>query len=325
MMTSTAREGAGQPQWQGVFAILCTPFTSDGQLDIPSLEREIHFCLEAQTHGLVALVNASEYWTLSDEERAEVAELTIKQVSGSVPVIIGVTSGSADWSLNFARHAQDSGADGVIAMPPTGRPTSELETYRYYEKLSSVLDIPMFVQNHEPPLGTRMSPALVSRIVRELPHADWVKEETLPAGHAISVEIASCGPKLAGVMGGIAGRYLFDEYARGACGTMPACESVDVHVKIWDLLASGDSDRARELFALLLPLLNYEAISSGVYKAVLRWRGVIQSDYVRTNLSNPLDEYDRRELAAILRSLQHLYAVAPLREDLIVADLGATS
>ena len=220
-MTSTAREGAGQPQWQGVFAILCTPFTSDGQLDIPSLEREIHFCLEAQTHGLVALVNASEYWTLSDEERAEVAELTIKQVSGSVPVIIGVTSGSADWSLNFARHAQDSGADGVIAMPPTGRPTSELETYRYYEKLSSVLDIPMFVQNHEPPLGTRMSPALVSRIVRELPHADWVKEETLPAGHAISVEIASCGPKLAGVMGGIAGRYLFDEYARGVCGTMP--------------------------------------------------------------------------------------------------------
>jgi dihydrodipicolinate synthase/N-acetylneuraminate lyase len=321
-MTSTVPDDSRQPRWQGVFAILCTPFTSEGHLDLQSLEREIQFCLEARTHGLVALVNASEYWTLSDDERAQVAELTIKQVAGTVPVIIGITSGSADWSVNFARHAQDSGADGVIAMPPTGRPTNELESYRYYEKLSSVLDVPMFIQNHDPPLGTRMSPALVSRIVRELPHADWIKEETLPAGHAISMEIASCGEKLRGVMGGIAGRYLFDEYARGSCGTMPACESADVHVMVWNALTGGDHHKAREYFARLLPLLNYEAISSGVYKAVLRWRGVIESDYVRTNLSNPLDEHDRRELAAILRSLRDLHVVAPVREDLISSDLG---
>jgi dihydrodipicolinate synthase/N-acetylneuraminate lyase len=324
-MTSAVPDDSRQPRWQGVFAILCTPFSPEGQLDLRSLEREIEFCLNAQTHGLVALVNASEYWTLSDEERTHVAEVTIKQVGGTVPVIIGVSSGSADWSVNFARHAQDCGADGVMAMPPTGRPTNELESFRYYEKLSSVLDIPMFVQNHDPPLGTRMSPALVSRVVRELPHADWIKEETLPPGHAMSIEIASCGAKLQGIMGGIAGRYLFDEYARGACGTMPACESVDVHVLVWNALTDGDHQKAREYFSRLLPLLNYEAISSGVYKAVLRWRGVIESDYVRTNLANPLDAHDRRELAVILRSLQDLYVVAPLREDLVGSDLGVVA
>jgi dihydrodipicolinate synthase/N-acetylneuraminate lyase len=324
-MISTVQDDSDQPRWQGVFAILCTPFTSEGHLDLPSLEREIQFCLDAQTHGLVALANASEYWTLSDEERTRVAEMTIKHVGGAVPVIIGISSGSADWSVKFARHAQDNGADAVMAMPPTGRPANELESYRYYEKLSSVLDIPMFIQNHDPPLGTRMSPALVSRIVRELPHADWIKEETLPAGHAISIEIASCGAKLQGVMGGIAGRYVFDEHARGACGTMPACESVDVHVLVWNALTGGDHKKARAYFTRLLPLLNYEAISSGVYKAVLRWRGVIESDFVRTNLSNPLDEHDRRELAVILRSLQDLYVVAPLREDLINSDLGVVA
>ncbi len=69
-MTSTVPDDSRQSRWRGVFAILCTPFTSEGHLDLASLEREIQFCLEAQTHGLVALVNASEYWTLSDEERA---------------------------------------------------------------------------------------------------------------------------------------------------------------------------------------------------------------------------------------------------------------
>ena len=159
------------------------------------------------------------------------AERTIKQVDRAVPVVIGVTAGSADWAVTFARHAQDKGADAVIAMPPSGRPATEVECFRYYEKLCSVLQVPLFVQNHDAPLGTRMSSTLVTRIVRELPYADWIKEETIPAGHAITAEIAHSGPKLKGVMGGIAGRYLFDEYARGACGTMPACESVDIHAQ----------------------------------------------------------------------------------------------
>ena len=167
-----------------------------------------------------------------------------------------------------------------------------------------------------------MSSALVSRIVRELPHADWVKEETIPAGHAITAEIAHCGPKLKGVMGGIAGRYLFDEYARGACGTMPACESVDIHAQIWNQLDGGATDKARETFGRLLPLLNYEAISSGVYKAVLHWRGVIESDFTRTNIANPLDRYDRHELAVILRSLTDLFSLALPREDLMAAEGG---
>jgi dihydrodipicolinate synthase/N-acetylneuraminate lyase len=316
-MTSTVPKEGGSPSWQGVFAILCTPFSDQGELDLEGLRSEIRFCLEGGTHGLVALVNASEYWTLSDAERHQIASLVVKEVAGAVPVVIGVTAGSAAWALEFARHAQDNGADAVISMPPSGRPVNEGEIQAYYERLTSALEIPLFIQNHDPPHGTRMSAALVSRMVRDLPHADWIKEETVPAGHAISFEIAESGPKLAGIMGGMAGRYLFDEYARGACGTMPACESVDVHAKIWNQLTTGSVDMARDTFARLLPLLNYEAISPGVYKAVLRWRGVIGSDFLRTNLGNPLDAHDRSELAVILRYLSELFEVAPLREDLI--------
>ena len=68
-------------------------------------------------------------------------------------------------------------------------------------------------------------------------------------------------------MGGVAGRYLIDEYRRGACGTMPACEATDVHVQVWEALEAGDERRARDLFNRLLPLLNFEARMPGVYKA----------------------------------------------------------
>ena len=75
------------------------------------------------------------------------------------------------------------------------------------------------------------------------------------------------------------------------------------------------------LFARLLPLLNYVAIFGGVYKTVLHCRGIFESDFLRSNLSNPLDNSDRRELAMIVNSIRDLMTIWPPRSALI--DTGA--
>lgn len=301
------------PTWRGVFTIPCTPFTDDGALDPASLRSEVEFCVEAGAHGVVAPVNASEAWTLTDDERRAVAKTIVETVGGRIPVVVGVSAGSATASVAFARHAAEIGADAVIALPPTGPSAPLSAIYDFYRALSEAIPIPIFIQNHDAPYGTRLSPEFVARLVRELPRVDWVKEETLPPGHAISAEIDLAGPNLKGIMGGIAGRYLIDEYRRGACGTMPACEATDVHVQVWDALESGDERRSRDLFNRLLPLLNFEARMPGVYKAVLKRRGVIASDYLRHHAGNPLDALDRQELDAILADMSDLFRVAPPR------------
>jgi len=297
--------------WRGVFSILCTPFDSDGALDWSSLVREIHFCLGAGAHGLVCNVNASESWTLSDDERRRVVETVVEEVSGQVPVIVGVSAGALPPSVSFARHAAEVGADGVMAMPPPSRMGVGVDPMAFYAGLAEVAEVPVIIQNHDPPLGTRMPAALVAEIVTAVPGVDWIKEETIPSGHAMSEELSLCGEKLRGVMGGMAGRYLLDEHRRGSAGTMPACESTDVHALIWNLLDAGRADEARAAFTRLLPLLNYEAVSSGVYKAVLRWRGVIDTDYLRSANGNPLDAGDREELWAVLESIRDLLVIYP--------------
>ena len=297
--------------WRGIFTIPCTPFSDDGALDLESLRREVEFCVAAGAHGLVAPVNASEFWTLSDAERRSVAETIVTVAAGRLPVVIGVAGGSAPVAVEFAKHAEDCGADAVIAMPPYVRVAPSNAIYDYFQALSGAVTIPIFIQNHDAPAGTRMSPEFVARLVRELEHVDYVKEETFPAGHAIQAEIALAGPKLKGVMGGIAGRYLMDEYRRGACGTMPACEATDVHVQVWNALESGHPLRARYLFNRLLPLLNYEALLPGVYKAILKRRGIISSDYLRSHAGNPLDAGDHEELSAIFADMHDLWKLAP--------------
>lgn len=299
--------------WRGVFTIPVTPFTDDGALDLGSLRSEIAFCLAAGAHGVVAPVNASEAWTLTDEERRTVVQTLVTIVDGRVPVVVGVSAGSGPAAVAFARHAEAASADAVIALPPAG-PTAPLDAiYASYQALAEAIAIPIFVQNHDAPYGTRLSPDFVARLVNELPNVDWVKEETYPPGHAISAELRLCGPKLKGIMGGVAGRYLLDEYRRGARGTMPACEMTDVHVQVWDALEAGDERKAREVFNRLLPLLNQEALMPGVYKAVLKRRGVIASDYMRHQHGNPLDAHDRREIDAILADMGDLFRLAPPR------------
>jgi 4-hydroxy-tetrahydrodipicolinate synthase len=214
----------------------------------------------------------------------------------------------------MAKYSQEVGADAVIAMPPYARPSPVSEVYAYYQALSEAITIPIFIQNHDAPAGMRLSPELVARMVNELPHVDWIKEETFPPGHAITAELRLCGPKLKGIMGGVAGRYLLDEYERGSCGNMPACEMTDVHSAVWNLLDSGDAAKkkeARALFNRLLPVLNYEAVVPGVYKAILKRRGIIASDYLRTYHGNPLDANDHKELSAIFEDMQDLFKFAP--------------
>jgi dihydrodipicolinate synthase/N-acetylneuraminate lyase len=295
---------------RGVFAIPPTPFTASGELDESVLRKVIRFCLKAKVHGIVAPVNASEFTSLTDEERKRAVEIVVDETAGAVPVVVGVTGTSVQHALIFARHARDVAADSVIAMPPYARKATPVEIVEYYRAIAAEAQRPVWVQNHIPPIGTTMSPDFVARLVREIEWVDYIKEECWPPGHYISAELKLCGSKLKGVMGGMAGRYLLDEVRRGACGTMPACEIADVHVALWDKIEAHDLSGAREVFNAMLPLLNMEFMYGvSVYKEVLRRRGVFSNSYVRPAGHPTLDEFDHKELDAILEGLTPLFRV----------------
>ena len=64
------------------------------------------------------------------------SEILIDQNSSRIPVIIGVAGSSKEVAVNFAKHAKDIGADGVIAMPPyVHRLKDEKPIYDYYKSI----------------------------------------------------------------------------------------------------------------------------------------------------------------------------------------------
>ena len=297
------------PVWRGIFPIVITPFTEGYELDENGLCKVVRFCIEAGARGLVGPANASEFSTLSDDERKHWIEIVVHEAGGQVPVIASITCGHALPAVALGQHAQQVGACGIMSMPPhVVHPDAE-GCYQYYAALSKTLEIPIMVQNYIGPIGTPMSADLLSRMCRELERVQYIKEETPPSPRMVGQVVAAAGEHCRGVFGGQAGQYLLDEYQRGSVGNMPACQTTDLLQSVWDLLDAGDPIGARKIFNRVLPLINYERLYGvSLYKEVLYRRGVIACRLCRTP-GKELDADDYTELDAILADIEPLYRI----------------
>lgn len=292
---------------RGILPIVITPFTSAYELDETGLRRVVRFCIEKGARGLVGPANASEFSTLSDDERKRWIEIVTHEAGGQVPVIASTTSGHFIPAIDLSRFAQQVGASCVMSMPPHIMHPDAPGCYDYYKALAGALDIPVMIQNYLGPVGTPMSPDLLARMCRELRGVEYLKEETFPSSRMVSATITAAGDACKGVYGGNAGQYLLDEYRRGAAGNMPACQTTDLLQGVWDLLETGDEAGARARFNRVLPLINYERqYGVALYKEVMVRRGVIANRTCRTP-GKQLDGPDNAELDAILADVSPLF------------------
>lgn len=302
--------GQNTSAFRGIFTIPSTPFHEDGEVDVPSFRRTVDFCIACGAHGLVYPVNASEFIVLSDAERFQMVEALVEQNAGRIPAIIGVAAVSKEAAAQFARHARDVGAHGVIAMPPYIRrgPLSAEVIMDYYRAISDAAQLPVFIQNYVPPVGTDMSAAFLLKLCREIEYVTYIKEETVPSTVKLTEIVTEDDGSCRGVFGGAGGRYLIEEYRRGSAGNMPGCHVTDVVVAFWNALEAGDEARAMTIYKEMAPLFFFEHQLPGCYKEVLYRRGVIECPALR-NGQMPLDEIASRYLDEILQALEPLMTV----------------
>jgi len=291
---------------RGIFPVLQTPLDANGELDEASFRREVAFAIEAGAHGLVYPVLASEFQFLSDRERRRMVAIAVGEAAGQIPVVVGVAGPCAAVAVEHASHAAQVGADAVIALPPYIARASQEEILAYYRAIAQAAERPVFVQHSHP----GMAPPFLVRLLREVEHIRYIKEETPPSAHNISAVLDAVGEECWGVFGGALGRWMISEMRRGACGFMPATETTDVYVQIWDAFQSGDEAEARRIFNRLLPLINLAGLlGMRPLLEVLARRGVLRTTLMRTPGRPELDQDDRRELDAILEDVSPLFRV----------------
>lgn len=288
----------------GILPVLPTPFNPDGTVDHEGMAQLTQFALTHAVDGVVFPGFASEVEMLAREERANLLKIVVAQVDGRVPVIAGASA--ATWQ-EVVEHGQAAAALGIrhlMVQPPKSVGIDAPALIDFLGKVLNALpSVEIILQNAPAPRGSDLSPAAIIEIVTALPRVAYVKEETLPAGPAISHIIANAPQTLKGVIGGGGARYILDEYARGATAAMPALEIVDEHVALTRAWNEGRRDEARRIYIRTLPLLALQVVyRMRLTKYVLKRRGVIEHIDVRA----PTPVLDEVAIADIDQNLSEL-------------------
>ncbi|WP_062217634.1 dihydrodipicolinate synthase family protein [Streptomyces sp. NBRC 109706] len=291
------------PLVHGLAPILATPFASDGSLDLPSLRRVVEFNLVSGVDGLAVSGMASETFALTADERARVLREVVDVAAGAVPVVAGVNATSTVTAVEQARAAAADGAAALMVLPPYMVKPTPAQLVDFYADVAAATDCEVMVQDAPGVTGVTMAPATLARL-GELPGVTSVKVEAPPTPAKVTAVVDTVGEEFA-VLGGMNAQFCLDEYARGAIGTMPACEFPDLLRPVLDDWAAGRRAEAREGFARLLPLVLHglqQGWAWAIHKEVLLARGLIADATVRAP-ARPLDAPTRAALHEVLTPL----------------------
>jgi len=287
----------------GILPVLPTPFRADGAVDEDAMRRLVVFALRSGVDGVVFPGFASEVDDLAPDERARLLAVVVAEAGGHVRVVAGASAATAAEAIRHGRAAVEAGVRSLMVQAPKGIGEARAVAAFYREVAEALPGVEIVLQNAPAPRGSDLDPATILAILRDVPAIRYVKEETLPSGPAISAVLRERPAHLAGVIGGGGARYILDEYARGACGAMPALEIADIHVALDRAWRAGDRARARRLYVRTLPLLVLQAVyRMRLTKHVLTRRGVLDNAIVRA----PTPEIDAEARADIDACLDEL-------------------
>lgn len=144
-----------------------TPFTEDREtIRHDALADNLRFLKEAGARLFIPCGNTGEYDSLTDDERVAVVRTHVETVSDEGTVIGGL-AGSTKQVRSLAERYEESGADGLMVMPPDHTYVHERGLKEYYHRIADVtdLDIVLYKRGPAPAARTLASLAEVDNVV----------------------------------------------------------------------------------------------------------------------------------------------------------------
>lgn len=142
-MTDLQQESARPAlAFSGVLFFPVTPFTPTGEVDLDLLRRHISEGVDSGAGGVFVACGTGEFHALSLGEYRDVVAAGVAAVGGRVPVLAGV-GGAIGQAKEMLEIAADSGADGVLILPPYLVKGPQEGVARYVEEIAAATTLPV--------------------------------------------------------------------------------------------------------------------------------------------------------------------------------------
>ncbi len=242
---------AVKAKFRGSFTALVTPF-KNGSVDEKAFRDLVDWQIAEGTKGLVPVGTTGESPTLSHEEHKQVVEWCVQQAAGRVPVIAGAGSNSTAEAVDFARHAQEAGADAVLVVTPYyNKPTQE-GLYQHFKAINDAIGIPILIYNIPPRSIIDMSVETMARLFK-LPNIAGVKDATANLAR-VSQQRAAMGADFIQLSGEDATALGFNAHGGHGCISVTSNVAPRLCAEFQEACLRGDYASALQYQDKLMPL-----------------------------------------------------------------------
>jgi 4-hydroxy-tetrahydrodipicolinate synthase len=241
--------------FSGIYPMMYCFFGRDGSLDRGAMRRQVQACLRGGAHGIAVLGLATEVGKLSSPQRRQLVEWVMQDADAAVPVAVTVSEPSVDGQAEFANWAKSHGASWVILQPPPERGMPEAWYADFFARVMERVELPCAIQNAPEYTGVGLGPESIKTLKDRCPNFTLLKGE----GPVLTIRrvIEAVEGRLA-VFNGRGGLELPDNLRAGCVGMIPATDTFDYQVRVFELMqrkTRDDERMAEEVYQMILPTI----------------------------------------------------------------------
>ena len=229
-------------KFNGVYPPVPTPFSEDDQINETAYRKILDYLIEAGVHGLWVCGGSGEGVLLSDDERKRMADLTVDHVHGRVKIIFHVGAPTTKDAVSAAEHAARSGVDAIASVPSYFYGTDDKSVTEHLKAVGAATDLPLFLYNLPQSTGVLITPALIDRLVEEIPTVGGIKH-SYPDIQMLRYFVEVEGGKLDVFVGD--NRSFLPALTLGAAGCISGPLIPEIYVKLWECYQAGDIKAAQ--------------------------------------------------------------------------------
>ncbi|GAA2233170.1 4-hydroxy-tetrahydrodipicolinate synthase [Herbiconiux moechotypicola] len=139
-MVSTPENPFGQ-----VLVAMVTPFTADGEVDWPGVEKLIDDLIVGGADGIVVSGTTGETSTLTDPEKIRLVEVGKEVAAGRAKIITGGGSNETAHAMQLARQSEKAGADGNLVVTPYYNKPTQAGILTHFRMIADATDLPVIL------------------------------------------------------------------------------------------------------------------------------------------------------------------------------------
>ena len=237
--------------FKGSIVALVTPFKNN-VLDQEKYASLIQHQIANGTKGVVPAGTTGESPTLNHDEHKKVIEIAVKECKGKIPVIAGTGSNSTAEAVELSRHAEKSGADGLLIVTPYyNKPTQE-GLYQHYKSINDSVGIPIIIYNIPPRSVIDMSVDTMARLF-ELKNIAGVKDATADLNR-VDQQLKKMGPEFIQLSGEDGTALEFNMRGGVGCISVSANVAAKLCSEFQEACLNKNNKKAKEINEKLMPL-----------------------------------------------------------------------